>query len=82
MGARELPNRVVFTAHATQWNPWTEAGSPRYIEYQRRRAANGVGMIVAEGLWVDGHASPAALAPLAGPLARFNRRSTTSEPTW
>jgi 2,4-dienoyl-CoA reductase-like NADH-dependent reductase (Old Yellow Enzyme family) len=71
VGALELPNRVVITAHGTQWNPWTDAGSARYVEYQRRRAAGGVGMIVAEGVWVEGDATPAALEPLAGPFARF-----------
>jgi 2,4-dienoyl-CoA reductase-like NADH-dependent reductase (Old Yellow Enzyme family) len=71
VGALELPNRVVITAHGTQWNPWSDAGSARYLEYQRRRAAGGVGMIVAEGVWVEGDTTPAALEPLTGPFARF-----------
>ncbi|ARR55928.1 hypothetical protein HY78_21970 [Rhizorhabdus wittichii DC-6] len=80
VGGHQLPNRVVFTAHGTQWNPWTDAGSPRYIEYQRRRAANGVGMIVAEGLWVDRDATPTSMAAIAGPMARFNRAIHDTSP--
>jgi 2,4-dienoyl-CoA reductase-like NADH-dependent reductase (Old Yellow Enzyme family) len=71
VGALELPNRVVITAHGTQWSPWTDAGSARYLEYQRRRVAGGAGMLVAEGVWVESNPTPADLEPLAGPFARF-----------
>lgn len=71
VGARELPSRVVFTAHGTQWDPWTERGAARYAEYQRRRVANGVGMVVTEGLWGEERLGLAELEALAGPFTRF-----------
>jgi 2,4-dienoyl-CoA reductase-like NADH-dependent reductase (Old Yellow Enzyme family) len=54
LGAVEVRNRTVVTAHGASEmfrNPRLPAEP--YIEYLRRRAAGGVGMIIAQALYVD-----------------------------
>jgi 2,4-dienoyl-CoA reductase-like NADH-dependent reductase (Old Yellow Enzyme family) len=53
LGAVEVRNRVVITAHGASEmfrNPMLPAAP--YIEYLRRRAAGGVGLIIAQALYV------------------------------
>ncbi|HVT68450.1 MAG TPA: hypothetical protein VHF26_11910, partial [Trebonia sp.] len=54
LGSVEVRNRVVVTAHGASEmfrNPLLPAEP--YIEYLRRRAAGGVGMIIAQALYVN-----------------------------
>ena len=54
LGAVEVRNRVVVTAHGASEmfrNPMLPAAP--YIEYLRRRAAGGVGLIIAQALYVN-----------------------------
>ncbi|MDT4937375.1 MAG: hypothetical protein QOG80_1046 [Pseudonocardiales bacterium] len=54
LGSVEVRNRVVITAHGASEmfrNPRLPAAP--YIEYLRRRAAGGVGMIIAQALYVN-----------------------------
>src|SRR5690349_4337376 len=54
LGAVEVRNRTVVTAHGASEmfrNPRLPAEP--YIEYLRRRAAGGVGMIIAQALYVN-----------------------------
>ena len=53
VGPFELRNRLITTAHGAffPWNP-PDTGD-QFIEYQRRRAAGGLGMIVLQPLFVD-----------------------------
>jgi 2,4-dienoyl-CoA reductase-like NADH-dependent reductase (Old Yellow Enzyme family) len=49
VGAREIRNRVVVTAHSTseQFRNPSQPAEP-YIDYLRRRAAGGVGLIIVQ----------------------------------
>ena len=54
LGSVEVRNRVVITAHGASEmfrNPLLPAAP--YIEYLRRRAAGGVGLIIAQALYVN-----------------------------
>jgi 2,4-dienoyl-CoA reductase-like NADH-dependent reductase (Old Yellow Enzyme family) len=79
VGAREIRNRVVVTAHSTSEqfrNPALPAEP--YIDYLRRRAAGGVGLIIAClcGQIRGRDHSPAARAPR--PVRAYRRRPTPS----
>jgi 2,4-dienoyl-CoA reductase-like NADH-dependent reductase (Old Yellow Enzyme family) len=76
VGPRTLATRILFTAHGP-WDPWSPGGPlDRFIAYQRRRAANGVGMIVAEGTWaypgVDANSLIRPLSTYAQAIAAEN----------
>lgn len=54
LGSVEVRNRVVITAHGASEmfrNPMLPAAP--YIEYLRRRAADGAGLIIAQALYVN-----------------------------
>jgi len=53
-GARELRNRLVMAPMTRNQSPG-HVPNERNVEYYRRRAAGGVGLIITEGTWV-GHA--------------------------
>jgi 2,4-dienoyl-CoA reductase-like NADH-dependent reductase (Old Yellow Enzyme family) len=51
LGAREIPNRIVFGAHVTNFGVGN-VFTPRHRAYYRERAVGGAGLIVTEGLTV------------------------------
>src|SRR6201994_4296027 len=54
LGSVEVRNRVVITAHgASEMFRNPNLPAQPYIEYLRRRAAGGVGLIIAQALYVN-----------------------------
>jgi 2,4-dienoyl-CoA reductase-like NADH-dependent reductase (Old Yellow Enzyme family)/threonine dehydrogenase-like Zn-dependent dehydrogenase len=68
VGAVTVKNRIVSTAHGafTDFNSPTDDGR-RYIEYQRRRAAGGCGMIVLQAMHVHRTSAQTYLHPMPDP---------------
>ena len=66
LGELNLPNRIVM-APMTRCSAVDGIPGPGVAEYYRRRAANGVGLIISEGIGID---HPSALG--TGPLGEIN----------